>query len=169
MSTDFEHSDTIGVITIDEDAPNPRSEFDNISELYLWHDNLELGDEHHFSPQEFLAYKSQNPQHFYVPVYLYQHFGLALSTTPFGCMWDSGQVGWALITDKNMAKFDKCDYKFVEDLVKAELRTYEDYLNGQVYNCEIKLNGEIVDSVSGVYGFEYAKELIKTVLERHAG
>ena len=29
----------------------------------------------------------------YLPVYLYDHSGLVLQTTPFSCPWDSGHVG----------------------------------------------------------------------------
>lgn len=38
-----------------------------------------------------------------LPLYMYEHSGIALSTTPFSCPWDSGRLGFVIMT-KEMAQ-----------------------------------------------------------------
>ena len=35
-----------------------------------------------------------------LPLYLYDHSGISMKTTPFSCQWDSGQVGWIYVEKK---------------------------------------------------------------------
>jgi hypothetical protein len=37
-------------------------------------------------------------------VYAYSHSGLTVSTTPFPCPWDSGQLGFALVSKEDIRK-----------------------------------------------------------------
>lgn len=37
-------------------------------------------------------------------VYAYSHGGLTVSTTPFSCHWDSGQLGFVLLTKEDIRK-----------------------------------------------------------------
>lgn len=39
-----------------------------------------------------------------LPVYLYDHSYLSISTTKFSCQWDSGQVGWIYATKEKFIK-----------------------------------------------------------------
>jgi hypothetical protein len=41
-----------------------------------------------------------------LPLYLYDHSGLTISTSPFSCRWDSGQVGYIHTTFEQV--FDNC-------------------------------------------------------------
>ena len=40
----------------------------------------------------------------WLPVYAYDHSGIALSCTPFSCRWDSGQVGYIVVTRDQLRK-----------------------------------------------------------------
>lgn len=72
-----------------------------------------------------------------LPVYMYEHSGIALNTTGFSCPWDSGQVGWIYATYERIGK----EYGIVNDntitkakkTLKAEVEIYSHYLNGDVY------------------------------------
>jgi hypothetical protein len=94
-----------------------------------------------------------------LPLYLYQHSGLTIQTTPFSCRWDSGQVGWAYVTDtcaKEMGcvgdrrEYDKesqeirksrvvgtWDQEALEEAIRGEVSVYDDYLNGRCYGYEV--------------------------------
>lgn len=92
-----------------------------------------------------------------LPVYMYEHSGITISTTPFGCRWDSGQLGiifvsreklkqefgWERITPKRREK--------IEQQLRGEIETYDQYLRGEVYGLQLEIGGEEVDSCWGFY------------------
>ena len=60
-----------------------------------------------------------------LPVYLYDHSGISLSTAPFSCSWDSGQVGYIYELKSNIRKefnVQKIDAKLLQ-LVTERLIT----------------------------------------------
>lgn len=70
-----------------------------------------------------------------VPVYMYDHSGISLSTAPFTCPWDSGQIGYALIRKSSLKKWGLKDQS-IEDLCKIidnDVFKYSLYLNGFIY------------------------------------
>jgi len=69
--------------------------------------------------------------HTILPLYLYDHSGITISTSPFGCNWDSGQVGWVFITNQTI-KEEGIDESKVEEYLKSEVETYDQYLTGEV-------------------------------------
>lgn len=74
-----------------------------------------------------------------LPVYLYDHSGITISTTPFSCHWDSGQIGyiyvdianakaefgWKRLTAKRIAR--------LQTYLNNEVEIYDQYLTGEVY------------------------------------
>ena len=111
------------------------------------------------------------PLALWLPVYLYNHSGLALSTKPFYDRWDSGQVGFIVATQKDVREFFGVERisKRVRTLaykrLEAEVQTYHQYLSGDVWDYLIEdENGEIVDSLSGMYGYDYASEMAEQAL-----
>lgn len=116
----------------------------------------------------------------YQEVYIYDHSGLAISTTPFSCRWDSGQVGFIYVTKKdvrrnyNVKHISPKLYKQVVDNMGDILRNeYQSYLNGEYYgfNCE-----ELDISCGGFLGsdhersglLEYACEDAKYMIKHRA-
>ena len=93
-----------------------------------------------------------------LPLYLYDHSGLAIGTTPFHCPWDSGQVGYVYATK------ERCDYlgvdfniDNVEKNLDNEVKLYNTYLSGDVYGFEIveydEEYGDEYDTVDSCWGF----------------
>lgn len=96
-------------------------------------------------------------------LYLYDHSGLTISTQPFTCPWDSGQIGfiyvckdkvrseynWRILTAKRNGK--------IEQYLRNEVKLYDDYLTGNVYGYTIDdpHTGEQFDSCWGFYGSEW--------------
>jgi len=107
-----------------------------------------------------------------LPVYLFNHSGLALSTTGFGAQdpqrWDWGQVGFIFTTKAAVRDWWGCKQvtkKIVErceNSMRSELETYEQYLNGEVYGfiaekltCEKCGTYEQEESCWGFYGSDW--------------
>lgn len=74
-----------------------------------------------------------------LPLYLYDHSGITMSTSSFSCRWDSGQVGFIYVTKEKLRKeyrWKKITKRRKEKIycyLKNEVKTYDDYLTGQVF------------------------------------
>ena len=91
-------------------------------------------------------------------VYLYDHSGLRLSSAPFGCPWDSGQLGFFFLTPEEVLKEWDGDKKKAKDYLEATLKTYGQYVAGEVFGVSgiEDPDGEEVEDGScwGFYGYD---------------
>lgn len=166
-------------IEIDQDeCPESPREWDNVGTMVHWHRRYDLGDRRVSDARSFLLELMQDREwreqqkevpdeipdehissyidkHFWIlPLFLYDHSGLSMRIRNFDCSWDSGQVGF-IYTEK----CDEPDEETARQTMKSEVKTYDQYLTGDVYYFIIKDdNGNILDSCSGLFGYEYAKE-----------
>ena len=78
----------------DEYSESPRN-WDNVGNMVCFHKNYNLGDKHNFnSPDDLMEFlKDHENEIVYLPIYAYEHGGITISTAPYSCRWDSGQVG----------------------------------------------------------------------------
>lgn len=144
-------------IVNDHDPESPR-EWDNLGTMYCWHRRYELGDEQPSqSPDEWYA-ENVKPNDIALPLYLYDHSGITMSTGSFSCPWDSGQVGWIHIAAEKIR--DEFGWKLITekrrkkiaDILRAEVVTYDSYLRGDVWGFILRDDaGEVVDSCYGFY------------------
>lgn len=117
-------------IYFDVNAQNPR-EWDNLGTMVCFHRKYHLGDPHNYNdPWDFLLdlleehfgdysqaenfiksatnydeiieYLKQD--YVILPLYLYDHGDITISTSPFSCPWDSGQVGWIYCSKERFRK-----------------------------------------------------------------
>lgn len=95
-----------------------------------------------------------------LPLYLYDHGGLTISTSKFYCPWDSGQVGY-VYASKDRLKYlglENVDAEWITNNLISEVELYDTYLRGNVYwfdIVELDEDGEeidVIDSCSGFYG-----------------
>ena len=160
-------------IMYDDDAQNPRTEFDTLCTILSSRDNL--GDVHIKSLEELEQWKSDNPTVLEFPLYAYEHGDISLSMSdsyPYNDRWDAGQIGVIAITKKdmkNIMEYSNLNKKRIETLTsiaKSEIETYNDYLNGNVYGFEIVKtvtcdleceHEESLDSCWGFYGHDFEK------------
>ena len=194
-----EHAGHTINIFFDEDAQNPRMDWEPFATMVCFHNRYNLGDEHSFSePSEFekdlamevdtsvedrwyywddhpslnweqiekrqkdLIQKALDKHVVMLPLYLYDHGGITMSTTPFGCRWDSGQVGWIYVTREVALKefggkiFSKQLKAKVLNLLEGEVKTYDQYLTGDVYGYTVE--GEHCDdSCWGFFGDDFSQ------------
>jgi len=156
----------------DIDPESPRGDC-NLGKMVCWHSRYTLGDKHDYeSPQDFQA-EWDASKAVILPLYLYDHGGLTISTGAFSCPWDSGQVGYVYVSHEDIAKeYGKCNAFTIEKarkLLIAEVETYDAYLRGDIYGYVVKVKcekcggfEETEDSCWGYYGIE---EAIKAGME----
>lgn len=140
-----------------DDNPESPREWDNLGQLVCWHGRYTLGDKHDFaSPDDFAEWwREEGEGGVLLPVYLYDHGGVALSTSPFTCPWDSGQVGYIFV-QKNALLNEGVDEATAVRCMEAEIETYGQYINGEVYGYVIEdEDGDNVGSCWGFYGLDY--------------
>lgn len=77
--------------------------------------------------------KSLNDGYVILPINMYDHSGIALSTSSFSCPWDSGQVGWAVIDKDTLDREFAGDVGCAEECIRAEIETYSQYIRGDVW------------------------------------
>jgi hypothetical protein len=154
----------------DDNAQNPRTEFDNIGKMYCWHSRYNLGDKHNYeSPEDFQESDEYKNAAVILPLYLYDHSGITISARPFSCPWDSGQVGYIFVDTPTIRKEWGKGKKAIEKARKyllAEVETYDQYLTGDVWGYIVEDdNGNHLDSCWGFYGEEYCKQEAKSALQ----
>lgn len=99
----------------------------------------------------------------FVPLYLYEHGDISISTSRFSCKFDSGQTGWIYIT---LAKLNELGYRWKRlsanrlkkaiDLLTEEVFIYDQYLAGDVFQFDVEdCNGNVIDSCGGFYGSDF--------------
>lgn len=98
-----------------------------------------------------------------LPVYAYEHSGITIRTGPFSCPWDSGQIGWIVLSMEKV-KTEGITGDPLE-LLRSEIELCDLYLTGQVWGfqilkCETCNLGcsheEVVESCWGFYGEDLA-------------
>ena len=146
-------------IFIDPDPESPR-EWDNIGTIATWHRRYSLGDEQpNLDPEEFKEQVLNKPGVAWLPVYMYDHSGLCLRTTPFSCQWDSGQLGFIYV-DMNESKEFETEEEYLRFL-KLEIEMYSQFIEGDVYGYTLEEKGEELHSCWGFYGMNHLKSDIK--------
>ena len=152
-------------VTQDEYASSPRHD-DNLSTMICFHGRYDLGDKHDYKHQDYSGWaemekaiiKNESPA-IILPLYLYDHSGITISTSPFSCRWDSGQIGFIFVSKEklrkeyNVKRITKKEIERATKILLAEVETYDLYLRGEVYGYTLlNENGEIEDSCWGFIG-----------------
>jgi len=188
------------IVRVDGDNEDPRT-WDNVGTMTCFHSRYNLGDKHQWKePETFLqdlaATVTELPdgdndmeivwdilnKHFVIlPLYLYDHSGITMSTSPFSCRWDSGQVGYIYCsldkareewgtptsdwnTQANYTKNEDGTFRNLKEAatqtLENEVTTYDQYLTGNIYKFELQIKNvreewETDDSCGGFYGDDH--------------
>lgn len=158
-----------------EEQPESPRKWSNIGKMICWHKKYVLGDEHPFrEPEEFLKYMKEHKVIF-LPLRLYDHSGISMSTTkeyPFNCSWDSMQAGYIYVDEEAVKKeygVKKISSNLKAKVIKilqSEVEIYNQYLTGEVYNfilekvshCKTckKEETEVIESCGGFFGSDFS-------------
>jgi hypothetical protein len=115
------------VILYDEDAENPREWYSDRSTLVTKHRRYKLGDREPLSDTEY-GERCNDEKLVVLPVYMYEHSSIALSTGPFSCPWDSGQLGFIYAKIEEGQKHED-----VAKQLEQEVKIYGAFLGGEVF------------------------------------
>ena len=178
----------------DVEPSNPRED-DNLGHMCCWHRRYKLGDKHSFStPRDLYVHLAEElgedtsdtdtfaqllaklkDRYVFLPLYLYEHSGITMSTSAFRDPWDSGQVGIIYMSLKEAEDnwsvkgwdspvhyaHDNTTKTLRErtiDLLAAEVTIYDQYLTGDVWYYRIETpDNENLDSCGNLYGLDYAR------------
>jgi len=152
-------------ISPDEMADNPRH-WDNLGTMVCWHRRYRLGDQHTYATPQAFAEAIPPDEIITLPLYLFDHSGLALSTSsesfracdPVG--WDWGQVGYIYVSltdvrrEYSVKRISRQLRTRVLSVLRCEVEVYDMYLRGEVYAYTLtdRQTGEILDSCCGFFG-----------------
>ncbi len=74
--------------------------------------------------------------------------------------FDYGLIGFVFVTDRHVQSFGVASDN-IEKLVDNELQTYNQWLNGEIYEYRLYNNeGEVIESCSGFYDIDSIKEYL---------
>jgi len=143
---------------------SPRN-WDNVCSFIFIGNYSHLGDKHDFdeSHDSFDAHQEHIEKQldiaFITPIYAYVHSGMTISTEPFSCRWDSGKLGWVVMTKQALREnygVKRVTKKLIEKAmihVECEVKTLDNYIKGNVYWFKIEdKEGKEVDSCGGFFG-----------------
>lgn len=174
------------------DSDSPR-EWDNLGTMVCCHSRYTLGDrqdvdsclfemlekvygdtskaesfENWHERKEIMDKVINSNQFIILPVYMYEHSGIVLSTGDFGDRWDSGQVGFIYVDKEKVRKEYSCKRvtkKVMEKVIKVlngEVDVYSHYVDGNCYGYTLyekqvspitgHENEEEIDSCGGFIG-----------------
>ena len=159
---------TLGV-EYSEWASSPR-EWDNLTKCIFFGTYSHVGDKHDYNSNDYNGWdemeqdiiKREEPV-IIKKVYMYVHSDATISLTPFDCKWDSGVLGFVIITKEDL----KREYNWkvitkkrlesvlenINNVLEGEIEVLDDYIRGDVYEFSIQdENGDTEDSCSGFYG-----------------
>ncbi len=149
----------------DDNALDPRKEFDHMGTMICFHRDYNMGDEHNLTQDDLMTLVRRKDV-LAVPLYLLDHSGLWLRTGRFAedpGGWDTSFIGYIYVTWKTIQKeYGKVTVKTKEkalNYLEAEVKEYNDFLTGNVYGYVIEeKSGETLDSCWGFYGDYDGKE-----------
>ena len=150
-----------------DDSPSDPREDSNLTKMVCFHKRYNLGDDHDLKSDDFDGWKEMEE---YITrtedpiviksLYLYDHGGITIGTKPFGCNWDSGQVGFVYIRKedvRNEFSIKRCGQRIVERcdvLLYGEVDTYDKYIQGLVYGYRVfKVTDDVEEELEACWGY----------------
>lgn len=177
IHTEYYKGFTIEIIP-DEDAENPRTAWDNLGTMQCFHRRYTLGDKNLIRHEDYAGWDEMEDAirkdlgaEIILPLYMYDHGGITISTSPFSCPWDSGRIGFIYVTREKLLK-EYGNVRLTKDIIakatkvlEGEVEVYDQFVQGDVYGYTIKdSEGEDGDSCWGYYGIEAAEEAAKEAI-----
>ena len=129
-------------VDYDTDPYSPRED-SNLGKMICFHGRYNLGDKNYYNHVDYSSWEEMKEtimKHEKVieilPLFLYDHSGITISTSPFSCNWDSGQIGFIYATEETLEETG-VKREHVNEVLKMEVSIYDRYLRGNVWRYEI--------------------------------
>ena len=169
---EIQHNGYNIVIGYDENPISPREEFRlteiatikkgryKIGEVFIDADSYDSIEE----MEKFL--KNERNAICIKPLFIYDHGGVVLKTSPFNCPFDSGRIGFVYTTKSMLedagfikSKNSKLTQKLkdkLNQLIDREIDEYTKWIMGHIYAYKVYKNNEIVSCCYGYYSIDDA-------------
>jgi len=178
---------TINIVYDAYNDETPR-DWDNLGTIYYQNNNYKLGEKvikNEFDIEncdgwqdiEKLIKKELNPV-VMIPLKIYDHSGISISTAinsyPFNDCWDSSFVGWILVTHEkakkeyNVKRISKKLKEQIKNVLEQEIKTFNQFLNGEVYGYKIEGDDKpeiLYSSCYGYYELDAALDDAKSIID----
>jgi hypothetical protein len=173
--------DIILAILRDDTPESPRA-WSNMGKMICFHKRYDLGDKHDYDMKDYNSWddlyeaiRKNEDAIIIIPLFLYDHSGITISTHPFSSNFDSGQIGYIYATKKDAKEEWPIEYIVGEaerratNVLESEVQIYDQYLRGDVYGFVLeKTDGTQIDSCWGFYGNDFEKNGLKEHLGEYA-
>ena len=166
-------------IVQDTDPESPRT-WDNLGTMVCFHKSYELGDKTDYRSEDYDSWEEleegiikNEGEVVILPLYLYDHSGITISTSSFNDRRDSGRIGFIFVS-KYKIKKEGIDETKVEEYLKGEVSTYDQYLTGDVWGYQVyeistcdkgHEHKNEVESCYGFYGHDECEKEGQSMLE----
>lgn len=152
-------------IFVDLNPDTPRS-WDNVAKMIFFGKYKHLGDNHEFRTDDYSGWDEMEKairRKYNVAilkkVYAYEHSGMTIALTPFSCRWDSGVLGFAMVTkdtirlENNVKRVTKELIEKATLVLEGEIEILDQYIRGEVYGFKLEdAKGTEIDSCWGFFG-----------------
>lgn len=163
---------TLETISIyyDEGSESPR-EWSNNNEIVTTKSHRHISDKQmdKYDLRELWENKEELDETYKLvfPLYMYEHGEASLSIQPFGCPWDSGQIGFVGVTHEQYAEVrpyyesmtDEEFDAFMETQVQSDIKILNAWMNNEVYRYDYSIvdwDDNVIehDSCGGFYALK---------------
>jgi hypothetical protein len=152
--------------------------------MICFHKRYNLGDKHEVDSDAYASWDEmeegiRNEYNVVAmkPLYLFDHSGITISTRDFNDRWDSGRIGFVIITKDNLKKMcGDTEYTIeqIYDMLEGEVDTYDKFLRGDVYSytiyevekCSLGHKHEsVLESCGGYYSEAEARTEAESIMK----
>ncbi len=157
---------------IEQDTyPESPREWDNLGTFIMQHGRYEFGDRIFENDGSYISFEEDFKYHLrivhdctikdviYLPVYMYDHSGISISTSPFSSHWDSGKIGYIYVTngkvrsDYSAKRISSKLRSTVLSNLQAEIKALDQYVTGNICGFTIEYDDGSINSCWGFYGY----------------
>ena len=131
MTKEYKINEGLFVHIIQDDDPHYMA--DDMITYALFHPKFSFENNSGLSTNDFHSWDEMKEKllktHKHIlPVFMYNHGGIIIRTSPFSCSWDSGQIGWVATNE---------EFSDPEQVLKDTIEEYNQYINGEIYGFNI--------------------------------
>jgi len=173
----------------DVDSESPR-DWDNLGTIVYRHRDYKLGDkeipEYYINNNgDSIAISTLEDVKWWIdneygkvavilPLKIYEHSGITMYIGDTHDRWDGSAVGYIFVTKEtvrkeyNVKRVSKKLLQKIENILRQEVKTYDQYLRGDVYYyCVTDENNKQIDSCGGFYDYNYMLETAHEAIDCH--
>lgn len=151
-------------IETDSDSDNPRN-WDNLGEFCVSNRCRYCKNEYEDSDalswyDEKDDFKTLSKTHIVLPLSYYDHSGVSIYIGSPCDRWDSGRLGWYIVSKEkikqefNVKRISAKLKSRVIEYLENEVKTFNQWINNEVYSFTLYHNGEEEDSCGGFYDID---------------